>query len=117
MYTRQNLTLLKEAIDKLCSSTEGEKYGLRVNLNSTFQKSIKILSGYYAQSSVDLKLTEIRKFKEAYAFNLTEITGKARYYMEKKFPFESKTSEKLAYRRRHENAEGIYQYRDRFHNE
>jgi hypothetical protein len=73
MYTTGNLTLPKEAITKLCKSEEGEKHGLKVNLNCIFQKSMKILKGFYAESSQLSKKKQLKSFKEAYDFNLPEI--------------------------------------------
>ena len=52
-----------------------------MNLNSIFQRSLKILKSYYAEVS---KKKQLKSFKESYAFNLPEIIGKARYYTQKK---------------------------------
>ena len=84
MYTTGNLAVLREAITKLCTSEGGEKPGLKVNLNSIFQRSLKILKGYYAESSQISRKKQLKSFKETYDFNLPEIIVKARYYTEKK---------------------------------
>lgn len=83
MYKREHLSTLKEAMNKLCESEQGEKHGLKVNLNSIFQRSIKILKGYYSQSCLDSQVKQLKLFKEAYKFSQPEIIGSARYHTEK----------------------------------
>ncbi|XP_065932679.1 uncharacterized protein [Magallana gigas] len=83
MYERNHLSTLKEAFSTLCTGEEGEKYGLKMNLNSIFQRSIKILLGYYSETQLDSKVKELERFRKAYNFNLPDIVGKARYHTEK----------------------------------
>ncbi|XP_062576294.1 uncharacterized protein LOC134238193 isoform X2 [Saccostrea cucullata] len=83
MYERNYLTTLKEAFTSLCTGEEEEKHGLKVNLNSIFQRSIKILLGYYSEAQLDAKVKELERFRKAYNFNLPDIVGKARYHTEK----------------------------------
>ena len=83
LYERNYLQTLKEAFNTLCTGEEGEKYGLKVNLNSIFQRSMKILAGYYSEAKLDSKVKELERFKKAYNFNLPDIVGKARYHTEK----------------------------------
>ena len=83
MYKREHLSVLKEAIKKMAESDHGEKHGLKINLNSVFQKSIQILCGYYAESFQDTKLRELKKFQETYNFCLPEIIAGSRYQTEK----------------------------------
>ncbi|KAJ8321248.1 hypothetical protein KUTeg_001199 [Tegillarca granosa] len=83
MYKREHLTMLEEAFNKLCMSEDGEKHGLKVNLNSIFQRSAKILSGYFSESKLDKQMKELDKFRKAYNSKLPELIDKAKYHTEK----------------------------------
>jgi hypothetical protein len=85
MYDRKNLNILVDAINKLCEceDTQGEKHGLKVNLNGIFQKSIKTLKRHYTGVCEDEKHKEIKKFAEAYSDRTPEFLAKARYATDK----------------------------------
>jgi hypothetical protein len=83
MYKRKNLNTLIEALNKLCACEEGEKYGLKVNLNGIFQKSIKTLKRHYSGVCEDEKHKEMKKFAEAYSDRTPEHLAKARYATDK----------------------------------
>ena len=83
MFTRSHLKALQEAMNKLASKDDkdetNEKYGLKINLNSVVQKTIKTLKGLYSESMEDNKLHELNLFETVYNFRLPEILAKARY--------------------------------------
>lgn len=83
MYDRKNLDLLVESYNKLCAYEDGEKYGLKVNLNSIFKKSIKTLKRHYSATCADENRKELKKFSEAYSDRTPEFLAKARYVTDK----------------------------------
>lgn len=80
MFSRTHLKTLHEAMDKLASEEDqGEKYGLKINLNTVIQKTIKTLKGLYSESMEDSKLNELNRFETVYNFRLQEIMASSRY--------------------------------------
>ena len=56
------LQTLKEAFNTLRIWEEGEKYGLKVNLNRMFSRSMKVLARYYSKAKLDSKVKESLQF-------------------------------------------------------
>ncbi|KAL3870920.1 hypothetical protein ACJMK2_038948 [Sinanodonta woodiana] len=81
MFRRDNLSVLRDAIEKMVETSEDgkEKYGLKLTLNAIVQRTIKSLKGYYTETIQDDKYDEIKKFQLAYSFRSHEMFSNARY--------------------------------------
>lgn len=69
-------------MNQMASSDEDltkEKHGLKLNLNSVVQKTIKTLKDLYTESIEDDKYHEITQSETAYNFRLPEILANSRY--------------------------------------
>lgn len=80
MFVRQNLDDLVQVVKQLSTDhdTGSEKHGQKLFFNAVIKRSIKSLTGHYAQTMQDDKVKELKHFKKAYNHKSAELYPKAR---------------------------------------
>ena len=79
MFTKKNLSPLRQATEALAQNQDEQKHGAKLNLNAVIQRTLKTLIGLYAEKMEDGKVEETKHFRDAYNFRAPEVYAAARY--------------------------------------
>lgn len=75
MFTRQHFVTLREAINTL----EGDKHGLKLNLNAIIVRMIKSIKGMHEEQTDDVLCHKLDMFMDTNKLRLHEMFASARY--------------------------------------
>lgn len=74
MFVRKHMSEFRESIEELSR----DKHGLQLNLHSTIQRTLKVLSNWYSELGQDDMCLETERFQRSYNFRSFELYGDAR---------------------------------------
>ncbi|XP_062616565.1 uncharacterized protein LOC134278261 [Saccostrea cucullata] len=82
MYKQENLGVLKDALNELCRDDNGEKHGIKLNVNAIFQRTTKRLADFYKEHGESSKAEETTKFGEEYKDFVSETINESQHQVQ-----------------------------------